>query len=257
MNCAKKLFMTDLDGTALGGGYEPYDRFPDHFSDFLDSLVERGWEWAINTTWDPQGQWKLIERSKVRSRPAFLIAEYGRQLVQVRNGNPERVDPYCTDNDVRIAEYCKTALLPLLQKLFSRIQPRQVFYYEHLVSIEFREELVRENCPALVEAARSGLFWIGGKGRQLALRPSFLSKGLPFNILRDQFGYQPENIACAGDEITDLDMMRKENSRIWLAPGNVCAELKEILKANGGFVGERSQTWGVIDAFQQWEKSLS
>ena len=31
-----KLFVTDLDGTALGGGYEPYAKFPDHFSKFLD-----------------------------------------------------------------------------------------------------------------------------------------------------------------------------------------------------------------------------
>ena len=36
-----KLFMTDLDGTALGG-FLPYNRFPDISSDFPDFLVEDG-----------------------------------------------------------------------------------------------------------------------------------------------------------------------------------------------------------------------
>ena len=53
----KRLFVTDLDGTALGG-YEPYDRLPEKFCALLDRLVDDGWEWALNTTWDPEGQWK-------------------------------------------------------------------------------------------------------------------------------------------------------------------------------------------------------
>ena len=35
-----KLFVTDLDDTALGGGYVPYARFPDPFSEFLIFKVE-------------------------------------------------------------------------------------------------------------------------------------------------------------------------------------------------------------------------
>ena len=39
----EKLFITDLDGTALGGDFEQYARFPDSFSKFLDKLTDVGW----------------------------------------------------------------------------------------------------------------------------------------------------------------------------------------------------------------------
>jgi len=44
-----KLFVFDLDGTALGG-HVPYDQFPKPFADFLDDLARRGCRWATNTT---------------------------------------------------------------------------------------------------------------------------------------------------------------------------------------------------------------
>ncbi len=67
-----KLFVTDLDGTALDGGYQPYARFPDPFSEFLDYLHDNGCQWAINTTWDVGGQWDIVELSSVKSKPVFF-----------------------------------------------------------------------------------------------------------------------------------------------------------------------------------------
>jgi len=54
------LFVTDLDDTALGDGHQPYARFPDPYSEFLDGLAARGCQWAINTTWNVNGQWQLV-----------------------------------------------------------------------------------------------------------------------------------------------------------------------------------------------------
>lgn len=253
MPAPKKLFITDLDGTALGGGYEPYQRFPDHFSDFLDRLSEQGWDWALNTTWEPVGQWELILRSKVRSRPKFLIAEYGRQLLQVCNDKPERVEPYCTNNDQRIEEYCQKSLLPLLHQLFQEYSPLHVFYHQHLVSAEFDRDFPLDTHPLIQAARESGAFWFGGKGKKLAIRPAFLTKGLPLPLLQEQFGYEAANIACAGDETTDMGMMQKGLSQIWLAPSNAAPLLKEHILSNQGAVGDQECAWGIIDAFNKWE----
>lgn len=251
----QKLFITDLDGTALGGGFLPYDRFPDHYSDFLDELAADGWDWAINTTWDPEGQWKLIERSKVKSRPSFLIAEFGRQLVKVENGSLVRVQPYTDENNRKIAEFCREKLLPILHRIFLRIPPKQVFYYEHLTSATFREDISPEVLPELREVMDSGEFHLDLGKKSFSMRPAFLSKGLPMPLLNSEFGYAPENIVCAGDEATDIAMMQPEFSRVYLAPANLVPELGRHIEAHGGFIGKREFAWGVIDAFRVWSKS--
>lgn len=251
---AEKLFMTDLDRTALGGGFLPYDRFPDHYSDFLDELAADGWDWAINTTWDPEGQWALIQRSKVKSRPRFLIAEFGRQLVEVQNGQPVRINPYTAEMNERIAEYCRKHLLPLLHKLFLRIPPKNVMYYEHLVTIKFRETISMELLPELQEVRNSGIFAMHMEEHVLSLRAVFLSKGMPMPVLIRDFGYKPENIVCAGDEVTDFGMMNPAYSRIFLAPGNASEDVKKHVTDHGGYVGSEKFASGIIDAFRQWQR---
>lgn len=253
----EKLFMTDLDGTALGGGFIPYDRLPDHYSDFLDELVLNGWDWAINSTWDPEGQWKLIQRSKVKSRPRFLIAEFGRQLVEVRNNELVRVNPYTEKNDQRISEYCRKYLLPLLNKLCMRIQPRSIMYYEHLVTVKYRHEITRDMLPELADAEASGVFDIYLDKHTLALRAGFLSKGLPMPIIIDEFGYQPESIVCAGDELMDLGMMDPEYSKVYLAPGNAGECLKRHVIAHSGYIGTRNFAAGIIEAFYLWQQNTT
>ncbi len=253
----KKLFMTDLDGTALGGGFLPYDRFPDHYSDFLDELAARGWDWAINTTWEPEGQWKLVLQSKVESRPRFLIAEFGRQLIEVRNNELMRVNPYTERNDLRIAEYCQKYLLPLLNRLFMRIQPRSIMYYEHLVTVKYRHEIMKDMFPELTNAEASNIFDIYLDKHTLSLRAKFLSKGLPMPIIIDRFGYRPENIICAGDELMDLGMMDPLYSKVYLAPGNANEDLKKYVIAHGGYIGTKSFAAGTIEAFYRWQETIT
>lgn len=251
----KKLFVTDLDGTALGGNFTPYDRFPDHFSDFLDDLIADGWDWAINTTWAPEGQWELIKRSKVKSRPRFLIAEMGRQIIEIRNENLYRIQPYTENNNRAIAEYCRNALLPLFHHLFKRHLPKQVLYYEHVVAVLFREDVIAGNIPEIIKAQKSGKFVLTISPHRVSFMPSFLSKGVPMKVLTDEFGYLPENIVCAGDQAPDIEMMKYGVGR--LAPQNAADIVKEYLSSHNGFVGNREFAWGVIDAYQAWSNTFN
>ena len=93
-NTSPKLFVTDLDGTALGGEYRTYRRLPDPFCVFLDRLVERGCRWTINSGWKTDLQWQLVLNSVVKSRPAFLMGSAGMQLEQVTQLDPVPVQPY-------------------------------------------------------------------------------------------------------------------------------------------------------------------
>ena len=99
------LFVTDLDNTALRAGFQPYARFPDPFAEFLDALAARGCRWAINTTWSVHGQWQLVQSSAVRSRPEFLIAEYG--LREGDTGSPEVQIAILTERINHLTEHLK------------------------------------------------------------------------------------------------------------------------------------------------------
>ncbi|MBO5201837.1 MAG: hypothetical protein J6C30_03805, partial [Lentisphaeria bacterium] len=98
---AEKLFLFDLDGTALGG-YEPYALFPQHFCEFLDRIHNEGWDWGINSAWDMPGQWDLAGKSPVKSRPSVLIVSFGRGIYDCRSGEPVAVEPYCREMEKRL-----------------------------------------------------------------------------------------------------------------------------------------------------------
>jgi len=104
-----KLFVTDLDGTALGGEYLPYSRFPDQFSAFLDYLSDNGCAWAINSAWTLNGQWELVKVSSVKSKPAFYMAEIGMILATHTEKGPEFVKSYADSGTLNIK--CATGQL--------------------------------------------------------------------------------------------------------------------------------------------------
>lgn len=245
----KKLFITDLDSTALGGGFLPYDRFPDHFSDFLDDLTQDGWDWAINTTWDPEGQWALVQRSKVKSRPRFLIGEFGRQLVEVEHNELRRISPYTDENNARVEHLCKHKILPFLWKLSLRFSPKQIFYYGHLSSLYYADSdwaAINE----FIAAETDPELYIRRNENKLEIRPAFLHKGLPMPLINETFGYSPERIICAGDSSADMAMMESKFSKWYLAPGNAEPEVKEYIQSHNGCIGKQNFAWGVIEAFQ-------
>ncbi len=249
MCTVKRLLVLDLDGTALGG-FVPYDRLPRHFCIFLDELVAAGWAWALNTTWDPEGQWKMVNDSPVNSRPEFLIGEYGRVLVQVRGSELCRVEPYCREQERKLSDVCARKLTPLLAALCGEFAPSRVYYYGHLLHYILAAgtdmEKFLEFCISYLQDPEL----IGQvKNNSLAIRPRFLHKGLPMPWLKHEFGYQPENIVVAGDNVPDMDMMNRELAGHFICPGNAVEEVKKHIKAHNGAVGKSDFAAGVIEAF--------
>ncbi|OQA87293.1 MAG: phosphoglycolate phosphatase [Lentisphaerae bacterium ADurb.Bin242] len=251
----KKLFITDLDGTALGGGYMPYSRFPDHFSEFLDRLSDNGWDWAINTTWDPEGQWKLVLDSSVRSHPSFLIGEYGRQLVRIENGNLIRVQNYCVVMEKRLREFQQQKMIPMFFELMQNFPPKRLLNWVHLFSYAFDETDAPEKIEVLLEKyLNDPALDVHFEKGHFSGKPAFLGKGVAVNELIKLYGYSPEAIVCAGDEIADLDMMKCCSHSI--CPDNACEKVKEYIAAHGGVVGYRKFAAGIIEAFGKLEDTF-
>jgi len=262
-----KLFVTDLDGTALDKSSQPYATFPDHFSEFLDTLYEHKCEWAINTTWDVAGQSQLVLSSTVKSEPLFLMAEFGVRLAKFNGITPGFVQPYTSVMEKRIDEFNETFIFDIYREICSKFRPKRSLFYGHL----FILTPLDEDCQALrlfvesntEEWNKSGLinFSLNEAG-VFSIWPKFLNKGLSLAEALKQSKISADEVVVAGDELMDIDMMTPELATFAVCPENAVEQVKQRVLDMGCFVGRGIGAVGVIDSFRQlaekenWEFGL-
>lgn len=247
-----KLFIIDLDGTALGG-YLPYVRIPDKFSDFLDDLHKNGCRWAINTTWDPHGQWELVRQSKVKSRPLYYMGEFGRVIAVDGKDDAVPLSDYLDENNRRLGEIRKSVMDPLFRKIIAKFAAEKVYHYGHMFHIIVKDESAtafadmvnseKENCAGLV---------INLKSNSVSARPEFLNKGMPVIEIMRRDGLKPEEILTAGDEKADIAMMDRKCSKYSVCPANAPDEVKNFVLKKKGRVGTLKFSDGIIEAFNRY-----
>lgn len=246
---AVQLFIFDLDGTALGGTV-PYVRFPDPFSDFLDELDRNGCHWAINTTWDPHGQWELVGQSRVKSRPLFYMGEYGLRLAEHGPHDAVPIIEYNEINEERLREVRARCMDSLFKKAVATLDIERVHHYGHTFSIKVPPH--RVDTVVDFVAARSPEnpeLEIRCKNGSLAVKPAFLNKGLPVQEAIRRTGISAEAILTAGDEPADIAMMSKECSARCVCPANAAEAVKEHIRLRDGRIGNQPFSAGVIEAF--------
>jgi hydroxymethylpyrimidine pyrophosphatase-like HAD family hydrolase len=254
-----KLFVTDLDGTALDKAHQPYARFPDHFSVFLDELHKTDCDWAISTTWDAGGQGQLVLGSSVKSSPLFLMAEYGMRLAYYRAGMPEFIQPFTKNMEERVAAFNREAAYSVVRDICSRFSPAIMHFYGHMLtfrpvdeeSADFRKYIKIKSS----EWDEEKLFnYSLNAESSLNIYPRFLNKGLALKEALKISGTAPADIVVAGDETADIDMMQPELARYAVCPENACREVKDHIRKMGCFVGKGIGAAGVIDSFKQLAK---
>jgi hydroxymethylpyrimidine pyrophosphatase-like HAD family hydrolase len=249
-----KLFVTDLDGTALGGGYKPYARFPDHFSEFLDYLHDNGCQWAINTTWDVGGQWDLVELSSVKSKPVFFMAEFGLRLATYTDKGPELVQSYVDNMEKQLLEVQQSAVYPLINDICTKFKPETMHFYGHLFSFnvitEEREEFNTYIKGQYSDNENSELTISAHDGR-VGVSPKFTHKGLALAEAIKMLAITPEDVVIAGDETADVPMMQPSLAKFAVCPENSAESVKNHVTKINGKVGTGHSSHGVIDAFEK------
>lgn len=251
----KKLFITDLDGTALGGDYEIYARFPDVFSEFLDSLAEKGDSWGINTTWDVGGQWDLVNSSSVKSVPEYLMAEFGLRIAAPKNGKPEFVQPYTKNMEEKLENIRHRKFNPMIHELCGKFNTSRLMFYGHLLSFELAQHesiQVFEDYVQRYFADNELICQL--KDNIFSVRPAFMNKSEPLRELIKQKHFSPEQIVVAGDEITDLAMMLPELAAHYICPANAATEVKQHVLKHNGEIADLPYGAGVIQAFKKLSK---
>ena len=245
-----KLFITDLDGTALGGNFEPYVRFPEPFCHFLDKLVDNGCKWALNTTWDVDGQWDLVMDSPVKSRPTYLMAEYGLRMSEVIGESHSYIQPYTEDNNLKLAAFNKEIGYGIVSDVCSKFSAAKIMFYGHLFNfVSIPEEA--EALVAYVNDKYANISEIEMKSNkdQFSFRPAFLNKGNAVKNLMQLAGLSSDEVVAAGDEVADIGMINEGAAGFLIGPENSAPKVKQAIAKSGGEIGKGHACLGVIDAF--------
>jgi len=245
-----RLFITDLDGTALGGNFKPYAQLPEPFCQFLDRLSDKGCKWALNTTWDIDGQWDLVMGSPVKSRPAYLMAEYGLRMSKVSGKSHSYIQPYTENNNRKLAAFNKEIGSGIVSDICTKFSAAKIMFYGHL----FDFVSISEDAEALAayvtkNYANMPEIEMRSNKNQFSFRPAFLNKGNAVKNLVQLAGFSSNEVVAAGDESADISMINKGAAGFLISPENCVPKVKQAIAENHGEVGRGHACLGVIDAF--------
>lgn len=247
-----KLFITDLDDTALGGGFKPYSRFPDIFSGFLDKLEQHDCKWATNTTWDVNSQVQMILGSRVASRPAYLVGGKGLQLCSLREDEPVNIQPYADGMNIRLEEVCGQYLRPLIKEVCSTFELKNISFNGFWFSAAATDKdgaallsFIKEREKVLEQLS----FMVFPQKNQFSAHPAFLKKSAAVREILKIANMEPHDIAVAGDGLIDLDMMACDLAGYVLCPGNAHPDVKAWVAKRNGVIGKSGCGPGVVEAF--------
>ncbi len=248
-----RLFVTDLDGTLLGGGLRPYSHIPDAVCRLLDRLDRSGCQWMTNTAWEARPQIDLIAASSMVSRPLYISGSVGMELGVLKGGELAEVQPYTAQHRERLAEVCRSGLHPFVKEMCGRFDSGFILFngfWFALTPVEGQLEAMfaylRERQPQLPELVISLL----PHEKRFHAHPAFLTKDKPIREAMRLHDQTPDQIVVAGDELPDLPMMDPVVAAHAICPGNAHPEVKRRVLEMGGVVGEADCGAGIVQAFE-------
>lgn len=241
-----KLFIIDFDGTALGG-YEPYDRFPDILSDFLDELSSSGILWATCTTWHPFMQDKVFTKSKLRSRPVRLIGRTSMNIGFYINGKlclDAEWDNYMISLK---AEFMKNYVEEIREFLRKVENITFIEFFDYIFEVKFKDKKVIEKLKKN-EIIKEKTYFQFTEENIIHIFPYYLSKDKGIKKIQEELQILNRETMVAGDWLIDIPFFSKEIAFYQIAPSNAHTEIKKIVEENEGVVSYLPYADGVVDA---------
>ena len=255
--CPIRLLATDLDGTLVGNGEGGEELFA-----FRQLLVE------IRSRWNTQ--WAIItgrHMSTMRGvlvhflcaglSPDFVVLEDARIYRHVGNG---RLLPYWWWNFLigrrrrRMVRRWRHDAARWRDELIARFPgtsdfSRKGIYvwicFSTLGDAVLAESVLRQKTESLAD------FWVFRWGTEVSLIPSVGTKGEAVKKLAHVTHIDAANILTIGYGVNDVSMLNVDTARFPDCVGNAVPQVKEAVKAAGGYIARQSGMKGVIETLHR------
>ncbi len=248
-----KLISTDFDGTLFAEFEDP--PVPLALQELIGRLQEQGAKWVINTGRDLSSLMECIGRAHLRVKPDFLVI-VERDIYHHRNS--EYVE------DAAWNRACAAAH----KELFRRVRhdvPRLRAWIEERFKATLYEDAYSPFCLIAernedAEAIHEYLVDYSRTVPRLSVVRNDVysrfsheayNKGTSLDEIARQLGVAPAETFAAGDHLNDLPMMSLRHAHFLAAPANAIAAVKDVVRAQNGFVSELSHGHGVAEGLQR------
>ncbi len=253
---AIKLLSTDFDGTIVSRVSEPV--LDVGCMELIRSLQDSGAVWAVNTGRTVDLLQSGLEDFGFPFHPDFILTSERDVHRPATNGT--KWEPFgdwnqrCAVAHTELFTSADSILNEVVEFINSRTSARIIHENGGPAGLVASSDVEMDSVVSFIEAARSRQPQFNYQRNTVYLRfcHADYHKGAVLGELARLLEIERDDIFAAGDHHNDISMLDGSVAAMTACPANAIPEVKEAVKASGGYVADRPQGAGIYDALRHF-----
>ncbi len=252
------LLSTDFDGTLIG--HEPDAGTALALSAALTDLRRHGAVWAVNTGRQLWFALEGLEHARLPHDPDYVLTSEKDIYRRVAEGDWEAFGDWNARTDVQTDDLLGRArhVLVALEEITVRQQGVEIIYENGRVSgLMTDDTLVMDRMVETVRTLASDVPEFSFNRNHVWMRFTHrdIHKGSSLAELARLLKIPREEVLAIGDHHNDLPMLDGSAAAMVACPDNAVAEVKAMVRSQGGYVSPHPWGEGVADAIRHFAGS--
>jgi HAD superfamily hydrolase (TIGR01484 family) len=247
-----QLLSTDFDGTIVSRVSEPVlDR---RCMELIREMQDAGAIWAINTGRSVDLLESGLADFSFPIRPDFILTTERDVFRPGRNG--DKWEPFgdwnerCARDHAELFSSAQSVLAEVIEFVTKKTKARLIYHSEGLEGLVAENDEEMERITEFIEQARAAHPNLDYQLNTVYLRfcHADYHKGAALAELARLLEVPRENIFASGDHHNDISMLDGKVAGMPSCPANAIDEVKDAVRAAGGYVAENAHGAGVYEA---------
>jgi len=250
-----RLLSTDFDGTLIG--HEPDARTAASLTAALRDLRARGAVWAVNTGRQLWFALEGLEHAHMPHDPEFVLSSEKDIFRRVGEGDWEAFGDWNTQTEQRTLELLGRAghVLDAVRGMADRESSVEILYENGRVAgLMTADPATMDRVADKVRALAADVPDFSFNRNMVWMRFTHreIHKGSALSELARLLGIPREEVLAIGDHHNDIPMLDGSAAAMVACPANAVGEVKDLVRAGGGYVSPYSWGEGVADAIRHF-----
>jgi len=250
-----RLLSTDFDGTLIG--HEPDARTAASLSSALQELRRRGTAWAVNTGRQLWFALEGLEHARLPHDPEFVLSSEKDIYRRVGEGDWEAFGEWNAHTEQRTVDLLDRAghVLDAIRRMSDADKNLEITYENGRVgglmtadtgTMDRVVEKIRELASDVPEFSfNRNTVWMRFTHREIHKGSALAELARLLDVPRD-------DVLAVGDHQNDIPMLDGSAAAMVACPANAVEEVKQAVRAAGGYVSPFDWGEGVADAIRHF-----